>query len=130
MDISQPHSALQSILIVDDDADLLILLRIKLQGEGFRVFTANNAAGSHAILEMQNIDVVLMDILIDTESGAELCYQLKHDPQTAHLPVLLFSGHHNLAQLTAEAGADGFIPKPVDIAQLKKIVAQIVKQPG
>jgi DNA-binding response OmpR family regulator len=126
---SQLIASGHTILIADDDADLLILTRIKLQMEGFKVFVASNAAELYEILENEHVDMIMLDILINTESGAELCYQLKHDPTTKDTPILLFSGHHKLSELIEESGADGFLPKPLDMVHLKSVIGRLLNQP-
>ena len=101
------------ILVVDDVADSLALVRRVLEKNGFQVITA--ADGEEALLKAgtEMPGLVLLDWRMPKKDGVEVCKILKNEARTRHIPILLFSASSDrLAQLAAEAGADGYLSKP------------------
>ena len=112
---------MKKILVVDDDAAVLEMVQLALEGAGYRVQTSLNGAcfqQMHSDLP----DLILLDILLSGEDGRELCRQLKDDEQTRHIPVILFSAHFSAMDITAMSGADAFLPKPFHLVELKDLV--------
>src|SRR5690606_41092021 len=82
-------SAMSHVLIVDDDARLLDLLRRFLSANGFRVTTADTAAAARARLEGIDFDLILLDVMMPGESGIDLARDLRRSGQSA--PILLLT---------------------------------------
>ena len=99
------------ILIVDDDYDILLTLKIMLQSKNYTVeiSTATTYIGS-AIQDFQP-DLLLLDINMRPFNGLEVCSNLKN-LEIRDIPVVLMSGLHNTEQLAYQAGAAGYIAKP------------------
>ncbi len=107
------------ILLVDDEEPPRKLLRQILQAEGHEVWEAESADDACRVIneEMTALpDVVLLDVMMPGRNGYELCRQLKTEPETAHIPVLLVSGLSDREDRLKgiEAGANDFIGKPID----------------
>jgi DNA-binding response OmpR family regulator len=104
-----------SILVVDDDADQRSLLVTYLASEGYSVVEA--ATGEQALERIagEPISLVLLDIMLPGRSGYDVCRQLKHDPRTAMIPVLMVTAHGDpISRSQAfDSDADEFIAKPV-----------------
>ena len=110
-----PPAAMYTVLVVDDDEDLRELVSHKLYTAGFEVLTA--ADGSEALETLhddQRLDLVLMDIMMPGISGIEVCRQIRMNPRTSRLPVMLVTArtHPAFAQEGFAAGANGYMTKP------------------
>lgn len=104
------------IMIIDDEDDVLEILSLVFEDEGYNVITANNGDAAEHILEY-NPDVILLDLRLvgSKHSGLEICRALKSNPSTAHVPVILISSEYNLPKLASACGADDYITKPFDL---------------
>ncbi len=113
-----------TILVVDDEPTIRVLVRAALEGSGYGVLEAVDGATALEMARSQRPDLLLLDVALPRMSGLEVCRRLKRDPATAGTPILLITGFVQQAerQAAAEAGAEGFIAKPFSPAAL---VAQI-----
>lgn len=112
----------KKVLIFDDNIELLELCSLIL--EAMDLDTRTSMISDHAdeqALEYMP-DIILMDNWLPGISGIEATKLLKANPGTRHIPVIYFSANNNVEQLARDAGADGFLAKPFDIADLEKIV--------
>ncbi len=103
------------ILVVDDEQDILELVRHSLNKEGFDVHIAVN--GQQAIEKAKQIlpDLILMDVMMPVMDGMEACRQLKEDPTTNHISIIFLTARsEEFAELAGfEAGADDYVSKPI-----------------
>ena len=108
-----------SILVVEDNDDLLLLLKLVLESVGYSVTTANSGKDALKCLESIEPQLILMDIMMPKVSGIELSRDIKQMPNHASLPIMLVSAIDRLKekQLT-ESRADAIIYKPFDIDDL------------
>ncbi len=109
---------MKKVLIVDDDKDLLEMVNMALQEQGFNVSTLTEGKLFFNEVESFNPDVILLDIFLADADGRNLCQQLKSDPALQHIPVALYSAGHISHTSIAESRANIFITKPFDIVQL------------
>jgi CheY-like chemotaxis protein len=110
------------ILAVDDENDLLMLLEKSLESQGFEVSTLLNAHHFWETVHTTHPDLIFLDIRMNGINGGDLCNQLKKDPETAAIPVVILSASHNLNEVAKHCGADGFVSKPYST---EKIVSEI-----
>jgi two-component system alkaline phosphatase synthesis response regulator PhoP len=113
----------KTILVVDDEKDILDLLSYNLNKEGFAVITAHN--GKEALEKVkQKPDLIILDVMMPEMNGLEVIQELKKDKSTALIPVLLLTakGSETDEIVGLEVGADDYIVKPVKIG---KIVARV-----
>lgn len=104
------------ILLVDDEADSRALIKELLEGDDFRVITADRAESAMAAAADHRLDLVLADVVMPFMSGVALCRKLKSDRRTASLPVVLMSAMRRgeLDQAEGlEVGADDYLVRPV-----------------
>jgi len=103
------------ILVVDDEQDILELIRHTLNKEGYEVHVAAN--GQQAVEKALNIkpDLILMDVMMPVMDGMEACRQLKENPETSDLAIIFLTARsEEFAELAGfEAGADDYIAKPI-----------------
>ena len=113
----------KTILLVDDDQDILLVLQELLTEEGYTVQLANNGATAQSFLRQGLPDLIMLDMLISGTDGRELARQLKREPGTAAIPLLMISAHPNAEWEARAAGADDFVAKPFEIDALLTKVA-------
>jgi two-component system alkaline phosphatase synthesis response regulator PhoP len=103
------------ILVVDDELDILEIIRHALNKEGFEVHIAAN--GFQALEQTRKIkpDLILMDVMMPVMDGMEACRQLKEDTDTKNIPIVFLTARsEEFAELAGfEAGADDYISKPI-----------------
>jgi putative two-component system response regulator len=110
-----------TVVVADDfDQNVKMLSRL-LAGEGYRVRAAANGAKALELIEREPPDLVLSDVDMPVLNGVELCRQLKGDPSTRLIPVVLMTGLSDAESRLAgiEAGADDFLAKPLNQHELK-----------
>jgi two-component system alkaline phosphatase synthesis response regulator PhoP len=104
----------ESILAVEDDEDILELLRYNLSREGYRVTVA--ASGEEGLKSARATlpDLILLDLMLPEMDGLEVCRQLKMDLKTRHVPVIMLTAKGEEADIVIglELGADDYITKP------------------
>lgn len=114
----------KTVLIFDDDINILELCSIILSESGYRVEISET---SHDIIEkVSHIhpDVILMDNWIPDIGGIKATQLLKQHPDFRHIPVIYFSANNDIHLLAETAGADAHLAKPFDLADLENIVGQ------
>ena len=109
-----------TILLVDDEPTIRVLVRAALEGTGYRLLEAADGVSALQLARRERPDLVLLDIALPRLSGLEVCRRLKEDPATAAMPIFLLTGFVQKAERRAaeEAGAQGFIAKPFSPAAL------------
>jgi two-component system phosphate regulon response regulator PhoB len=108
------------VLVVEDEAALVTLLRYNLEREGFRVAEARD--GEEAMLQIaeQMPDLVILDWMLPLMSGIEVCRQLRRLPETRRLPIIMLTarGEEGDKLRGLDAGADDYITKPFSPSEL------------
>jgi adenylate cyclase len=109
------------ILVVDDNASNRDLLSRRLQREGHTVLQAEDGVIALAMVEKERLDLVLLDLMMPGISGYEVLTQLKRDPRSREIPVIMISALTELDAIVRciEAGADDYLAKPFDPTLLR-----------
>ncbi len=114
----------KTILVVDDEQDLLDLIEYNLKNEGFNVIKAED--GVSAIHEAKNnpIDLVLLDIMMPKMDGLEVCNQMRSNADLKHIPIIFLTarGDEKTEVEGLDTGADDYITKPIST---KKLISRI-----
>jgi len=116
----------KSILIVDDQNDILDLLKEALEQEGYAVTTLPYTEDIVTSVTLHQPDLVMLDFLLAGINGGELCHQVKTHPLTSHIPVIMLSGYPRVLESLGSYGADIFIAKPFDLEHLISSVKQLL----
>ena len=121
-----------SILLIDDDHENQILLRLILESGGHTVRLADNGEQGLAEVSAQKPDVVLLDAMLPDMDGYEVCRRMRALPELAALPILFFSARSDAQSraLAAEAGATEYVPKSLSPKELLGRVAEAVVRSG
>jgi len=106
---------IQTILVVDDEQDILDLLSYTLEKEGFLVHTANTGKKALKVMEKTRPDLILLDVMMPEMDGVETCRLIREDPKNADIIIAFLSARgEDYSQIAGfEAGADDYITKPI-----------------
>ena len=118
-------------MVVDDEVDIINLLKLILEAEGYEVVTAVSGDQALELAEIETPDLVLLDLMMPGKSGLETCKCLKVQPRTRNTPVIIFSalGREVDKKQTAEAGASAHVTKPFNniglLTEVKRCLNEI-----
>ena len=121
---------MKRILIIEDDRDIVELVRYNLANEGFQVNGANDGATGLSTLKKSPPDLLLLDLMLPKLSGLEICREMRKDESLNRLPILMLTARGDEADRVVglEMGADDYVTKPFSprelIARVKALVAQ------
>ena len=115
------------ILVIDDDEDILTILKIIFEDEGYEVISLNTGTTAEEV-QIMHPDLILLDIRIIgfNKTGDQICNEIKSRASTMYIPVILLSAEINVPQLAEESRADGYMRKPFDVKELVDQVNQIL----
>src|ERR1700744_142882 len=107
------------VLVIDDDEDILEILNIIFQENGYDIVLSNTGEAAEHLQVIQP-DLVLLDVRIvgSAKDGPQICKEIKAQQETRHLPVMLVSSESDLSIIAQECGADAYLAKPFDIYEL------------
>ena len=109
---------MKRILVVDDNLDILHLVQIILKNNGFEVLVSPKGDDVLAKTEDFLPQVILLDVFLSGHDGREICRELKENPKTRDIPVIMFSAHTKKEDVINECNADDFIAKPFEVNEL------------
>ncbi len=116
------------ILVVDDSPTDLSLISAPLLASGFEVITASD--GEEAILKAaaEHPNLILLDVVLPRQNGFQVCRTLKKSAESGHIPVILLTGKSQPSDRFwgLKQGADEYMTKPFDAAELAATVAKLV----
>lgn len=118
----------KKIFIADDDADILQIIAMMLQTQGYAVDTSNKASDIFNYREEELPALILLDIWMSGVDGREICARLKQSPLTRNIPVIFVSANSNIEEITREFKADGFIAKPFEMNYLLERISNSIEK--
>lgn len=119
----------KEILIIDDDSKNIFALSAVLKAKKFQCVSAISAGqGLQMLSSNKNIGVVLMDMMMPEMDGYEAIGKMKNDEQLKNIPVIAITAQAMTGdrEKCIEAGADGYISKPVDVNELLLLLNQLI----
>ncbi|RUP87521.1 MtrAB system response regulator MtrA [Dermabacter sp. HSID17554] len=117
------------ILAIDDDAAIAEMVSILLEGRGYSVVTAPDARKGLAILERENIDLVLLDLMLPGMDGIEICRNIR---ESSNVPIIMLTARTETEKVVEglEVGADDYLTKPFEPEELvARIRARVRRAP-
>lgn len=113
------------ILLIEDEKSILELMEMTLGDEGYNVFAINHYEPVEYIMEFAP-NLVLLDVRLQNGYGHLLCKDLKENPKTSDIKVILVSGASNLERIAHEYKADNFLSKPFSVDELITLVKNTI----
>ena len=126
---------MESILIIDDEADIREILGYNLKKEGFEVYTASNGLEGIQIAESKRPDLILLDVMMPEMDGIEVCQILRNKEITARIKIcFLTARNEDYSQIAGfDAGADDYVSKPIKpkvlVSRLRAILRRSSEEP-
>src|SRR3990172_6824524 len=117
----------RTILVVDDDADIRMVLRTNLEEEGFAVIEADGGAAAIAGVEENTPDLVILDVMMPEVDGYEVLAELRSKPEYENLPVVLLTARRQESDVWEgwSSGADYYMTKPFKMNELVRFVRYV-----
>lgn len=118
-----------SILVVDDDPEIVTMLSTRLTKRGYHVTTANDGHRALELAKREKPDLVLLDVMMPGKSGWEVARALKQDPVTQGIKIVMVTAiGEQVNEITSPIyGADAHVDKPFEFDKLEKVIAGLVK---
>ena len=121
------------ILVVDDDPDLVETVAMMLESKGCEVGMAYDGIEGEESIKQRRPDLVILDIMMPRKDGYVLCTEMKANPETQDIPVVLLTAVGEAVPTTRYSHADGmsteaddYIPKPIDTEGLWEVVGNLL----
>lgn len=119
------------LYVIDDDMDLLKVMKSLLQKRGFNVSIFSNWEAANNSMKIYEPQLILLDVFLPGIDGLDVCQKLKSSPYTKHIPILLFSAFPRIAESAIhDYGADDFIAKPFEVGDLIQKVHSVLSMKG
>jgi twitching motility two-component system response regulator PilG len=120
----------QKILVVEDEMSLLKLESILLASRGYQVFSMSNGKDALECIEKEMPDLVLLDVMLPGVGGLDVCRQIKSNPLTSHIFVVLLTAKKTQEDLAKgkEVKADCYITKPFKSAMVIETIQRLLNQ--
>lgn len=124
--------AKKRVLVVEDDRDINELIRYNLEREGFEVLFLYEGGQAVDVVRTRKPNLVLLDLMLPECDGLDLCRQIKNDPDTKHIPVMMITAKATESDVVAglSIGADDYMTKPFSPQVLLARVKAIFRRAG
>jgi two-component system phosphate regulon response regulator PhoB len=119
-----------TILVVEDEGDIAILLRYNLEAEGFHVFTAESGDEAQQAIAEKLPDLILLDWMLPEVSGIEICRRLRAREETARVPIIMLTarGEEEERVRGLATGADDYVVKPFSVPELLARIQALLRR--
>lgn len=113
---------MRRILVVDIDVDILTVVQLILEGNGFKVAAINRWREIFPTIKSFKPDLILLEVSLGTQDGRNVCKQLKSGVETQHISVILVSANLKFEESVVECLANSFISKPFNMDDLVQVI--------
>lgn len=121
-----------TIAIVEDEANIVELIKYNLDREGYRTISASNGRKGLELVRKELPDLVILDLMLPELDGLSVCKQLRSEPQTKSIPIIILTAKSEEADrvLGLEMGADDYVTKPFSPRELVARVRAVLRRSG
>ena len=118
----------QTVLVVDDMSDNLILISLSLQDMGYRVVTASNGADALNVAKLARPHLILMDIAMPQQDGLAATRRIREEVGLQNIPVIALTAFDTdgFRQAAFDAGFNGYLTKPIDFDRLRSLMSKLI----
>ena len=119
-----------TILIIDDEKDLIEMVRYNLDKDGYDVISATDGQTGLEIAQRHKLDLIVLDVMMPNMDGLEVCRRLRSDPRTGRIPLIMLTARATEADriVGLELGADDYVTKPFSPRELVARVKAILRR--
>ena len=127
-ELPQKDETGQTVLVVDDMSDNIILISLSLQDMGYRVVTATNGADALNVAKLARPDLILMDIAMPQQDGLAATRRIREEAELQDVPVVALTAFDTdgFRQAAFDAGFNGYLTKPIDFDRLRNLMAKLL----
>jgi CheY-like chemotaxis protein len=127
-ELPQKNETGQTVLVVDDMSDNLILISLSLQDLGYRVVTATNGADALNVAKLARPDLILMDIAMPQQDGLAATRRIREESELQSVPVVALTAFDTdgFRQAAFDAGFNGYLTKPIDFDRLRNLMTKLL----
>lgn len=120
----------EKILIVDDEENILELIKFNLQALGYEVLTLNNGSDALNVIRQEKPKLVLLDLMLPGMDGYDICKEIRKDSSISYIPVIMITakGEELDKILGLELGADDYVSKPFSVRELLARVKAVLRR--
>ena len=116
------------VLVVDDEPDFLSTIRIRLSQAGYDVICAQDGRDALAKMKLKFPDVIVSDVMMPVMDGIDFFQELKSNPDTKSIPLIMMTVQNHLEDGLRAVGADGFLAKPVEADELIRTIQRCLER--
>ncbi len=118
----------RKILVVDDERGIVSTLKIFLESNNYKIVEAYTGDEAIRKAHSEAPDLILLDLMLPDMTGYEICNNLRKDPLTSSIPIIMLTGMGEAGRLAGlELGADDYIAKPFDLNELKTRIRNVLR---
>ena len=128
----QTTTAKKRILIVEDQAPIINMLRMRLEANNYAVITAGDGQIGLERAHKENPDLIILDVMLPKINGYKVCQLLKTDPKYRIIPIIISSGRtpQEIRKIGQEVGADAYVSKPFEAEVLLSKIKELLEKKG
>lgn len=120
---------MKRIIVVDDDEEVLDTIELVLEIGGYEVEPLSNAEGIHETIASFNPDLIILDIVLGKIDGRTISNEIKTNPKTKHIPVLMMSGLYKAEEISLlQTPPDDFLSKPFKMDVLLEKIESLINK--
>lgn len=120
----------KSILLVEDEKDMLDIVKLRLEANDYKVITASDGQQALELARREKPDLIILDLMLPRLDGYKVCGLLKKDARFNKIPIVMFTARaqEEDIKLGKEVGADAYITKPFESEVLLSKISELLKQ--
>ena len=119
------------ILIIEDEADMMEMVKFRLEASGFEVICASDGEAGLDKAAKENPDLILLDLMLPRIDGYKVCRELKSDEGYRRIPIVIFTARasEREREMGLDCGAEAYITKPFEPQALVDKINELLEQP-
>ena len=116
------------ILVVDDEPDVIEIVRFRLEKDGHNVLTAPDGEAGIASAVAHQPDLIVLDVMMPGINGFEVVFQIKNHPRTVDTPIIMLTAKTDMSSISKgwSMDVDNYVTKPFDLDELAKTVRNVL----